>query len=99
MSDPVAEAALRAAIDLKLLVSAAYNKGRSVLAPHSLEERHGELYLKAVTIERDGRKPTQVKLGTFKMSGLTEVSLTRDMFPSEAIFAAAADTAAAAAKR
>ncbi len=95
MSDAVAEAALRSAIDLKLLVSAAYNKGRSVLAPHSIVEKHDELYLRAVTVERDGRKPTQLKLGTFKLSGLTEVSLTRDMFSDREIFGAAE----AAAKR
>lgn len=95
MSDPVAEAALRAAIDLKLLVSAAYNKGRSLLAPHSFVEKHGELYLRAVTVERDGRKPTQLKLGTFKLVGLTEVSLTRDLFSADEIFGAAE----AAAKR
>jgi hypothetical protein len=83
-----AETAIRMAIAKKVLISASYNKGRSMLAPHSIFTRHDELYLRAVTIERDGRPPREPKLGTFKLSGLSEVALTRRLFSAAATFRA-----------
>ena len=83
-----AEAAIRAAISKKVLISAGYNKGRSLLAPHSIFTRHDELYLRAVTVERDGRAPREPKLGTFKLSGLSDVQLTRKLFSAAATFRA-----------
>src|SRR5687768_6461336 len=58
---------LEFAIERSLMVSTAYNRGRSILAPHSLFAKHDELYLRAVTIERDGRAPREARLGTFKL--------------------------------
>jgi hypothetical protein len=83
-----AEAAIRTAISKKVLISASYNKGRSMLAPHSLFARHDELYLRAVTVERDGRQPREPKLGTFKLSGLSDLQLTRRLFSAAATFRA-----------
>lgn len=83
-----AETAIRTAIAKKVLISASYNKGRSMLAPHSIFTRHDELYLRAVTIERDGRAPREPKLGTFKLSGLSDVALTRRLFSAAATFRA-----------
>ena len=89
MTDPTneAEALVREAMAKRVLVAATYNKGRSTLAPHSLFERHGALYLRAVTMERDGRAPREAKLGTFKLAGLSEVERTRRLFSKAALFA------------
>ncbi|HEY0012580.1 MAG TPA: hypothetical protein VGB79_06960 [Allosphingosinicella sp.] len=89
MTDPTneAETLVREAMAKRVLLAATYNKGRSVLAPHSLFERHGELYLRAVTVERDGRPPREAKLGTFKLTGLSEVERTRRLFSKAALFA------------
>ena len=48
---------LEQAIAKRVCVTALYNRGQATLAPHSLFERHGELYLRALTVDYDGRKP------------------------------------------
>jgi hypothetical protein len=58
------------AIALRKCVEASYNRGVVKIAPHILYTRHGELFVDAVTIEREGRPPREVKIGTFKLSGL-----------------------------
>lgn len=63
------------AIVRQLRVSAVYNKGRVVLAPHILYRRNDNLYIDAVTIERDGAPPREMKLGTFKLDGLGDSQL------------------------
>lgn len=73
---------LEQAMTKRVLVEADFNKGRSLLAPHSIFTRHDEFYLRAQTVERDGRKPSAPKLGTFKLSGLSNVALTRKLFSS-----------------
>jgi hypothetical protein len=40
------------------------------LAPHILYTRHGDLFLDAVTVEREGKAPREIKIGTFKLAGL-----------------------------
>jgi hypothetical protein len=81
------EQILEFAIERSLMVSSAYNRGRSILAPHSLFTRHDELYLRAVTVERDGRAPREAKLGTFKLIGLGDLALTGRVFDRTALFA------------
>lgn len=81
------EQILEFAIDRSLMVSTAYNRGRSVLAPHSLFTKHDELYLRAVTVERDGRPPREAKLGTFKLIGLSDLALTDRSFDRDRMFA------------
>jgi len=51
-------------------IEATYNRMAVKLAPHILYTRHGELFLDAVTVEREGRPPKETKLGTFKLAGL-----------------------------
>jgi hypothetical protein len=82
-----AEAVIERAIAAKVLLSATYNRGQSVLAPHSLFTRHDALYLRAVTVERDGRRPKELRLGTFKLTGLSDVQRTRRLFSRAAVFA------------
>lgn len=75
------------AIKRKVCVTATYNRGQATLAPHSLFERHGDLFLRAVTVDYDGRKPREPKLGTFKLVGLSDVAVTRKLFSPKAVFA------------
>ena len=67
-------------------VEATYNNGRVVLAPHVAFTRHGEVYVGATTIERDGQPPREEKLGLFKLAGLASFALTERGFTPSAIF-------------
>jgi hypothetical protein len=61
-------------------VRATYNRGSVKLAPHILYKRDDALFLDAVTLERDGRTPRELKLGAFRLSGLTNLSATFEKF-------------------
>ncbi|MGR6328023.1 hypothetical protein ACU5AX_03055 [Sphingomonas sp. XXL09] len=65
-------------------ITATYNRGAVLLAPHILFTRHGEIYLDAVTLERDGKPPREEKMGTFKLDGLGAPTIVEDrpFFPS-----------------
>ena len=72
------------AIARRQCVSAIYNKARVTLAPHIVYTRHGELFVDAVAMERDGKPPREFKLGTFKLAGLGATAITSrrfDRFP------------------
>lgn len=69
-------------------VSATYNRGSVTLAPHALYTRHDEMYVDAVTLDRDGKPPREVKLGTFKLDGLNDLSLTGQEFAPSTLFSA-----------
>ncbi|WP_375194968.1 hypothetical protein [Sphingobium sp.] len=68
------------AIALQKCLMATYNKMVVKLAPHILYTRHDEMFIDAVTIEREGRPPRELKLGTFKLAGLNEVSVLDETF-------------------
>ncbi|CAH0349195.1 hypothetical protein BH11PSE5_BH11PSE5_21590 [soil metagenome] len=68
------------AIALRKCVQATYNRTVAMLAPHILYTRHDELYLDAVTVEREGQPPRELKLGTFKLAGLKDVLITNTPF-------------------
>ena len=68
------------AIALRKCVTATYNRLEMKLAPHILYTRHGELYVDAVALERAGKPPREVKIGTFKLTGLNDLKLGEDMF-------------------
>ena len=72
-------------------VAATYNRVDVTLAPHVLYTKHGDLHVDAVTLERDGRPPKEVKLGTFKLAGLSAVRLTPRRFERSALSDAAAE--------
>ena len=74
------------AIARRVCVSTTYNRTPIKLAPHILYTRHEELFIDGVTVERDGRKPKELKLGTFKLSGLTATELTRRLFVPQTLF-------------
>ncbi|AQR73054.1 hypothetical protein BXU08_04640 [Sphingomonas sp. LM7] len=67
-------------------VEATYNGGRVILAPHVAFTRHGEVYVGATTIERDGVPPREEKLGLFKLVGLAGFALAERGFTPSNIF-------------
>ncbi len=79
------------AIVRQLAVSATYNKGVVTIAPHILYTRHGEIYVDAITVERDGKPPREEKLGTFKLDGLVDPTITAKTFKPSALFEPAAE--------
>ena len=85
----------REAIARKRCVSGIYNKRAMILAPHVLFERHGDLHVRAVTVEIDGEKPREAKLGTFRLTGLRDVAITRKLFRPQPDLLAAAEPHAA----
>ena len=74
------------AIVRQLAVTATYNKGSVTIAPHVLYTRHGEIYVDAVTVERDGKPPREEKLGTFKLDGLGDPAVTARAFTPSTLF-------------
>jgi hypothetical protein len=74
------------AIVKQLCLAASYNRGEVVLAPHIVYTKHDELYVDAVTLERDGKPPREEKLGTFKLSGLVGPRVTPRRFTPSALF-------------
>ncbi|QNE33275.1 hypothetical protein F1C10_02455 [Sphingomonas sp. NBWT7] len=65
-------------------LAATYNLGAVTLAPHVVYTKHGEFYVDAVTLERDGKPPKEPKLGAFKIAGLGGIRMTPRRFtPSE----------------
>lgn len=74
------------AIVKRQALAATYNLGEVTLAPHAIYTRHDELYVDAVTVERDGKPPREVKLGTFKLAGLGGVRLTPRRFDTSSLF-------------
>lgn len=72
------------AIVRRLCLSAVYNRGVVTLAPHILYTKHDELHVDAVAIERDGKPPREIKLGTYRLSGLGELQvMDRPFVPVE----------------
>ena len=69
-----------------LTVTATYNKGTVTIAPHILYTRHGEIYVDAVTVERDGKPPREEKIGTFKLAGLGALRITPRRFQPSALY-------------
>lgn len=78
-------------VALKKCVTATYNKSKIVLAPHILYTRHDEMHVDAVTIEREGQPPRELKLGTFKLSGLKDVIVEDRQFEPSDLFDATAE--------
>lgn len=69
-------------------IAATYNRGEVTLAPHILYTKHGEIYLDALTIERDGNPPREAKIGAFKLSGLARLRITPRRFTPSELFEA-----------
>ena len=75
------------AIIRRKCISATYNRSRIVLAPHILYTRHGALHVDAVTVSRENMLPREIKLGTYKLDGLSELRvLDRDFAINTELF-------------
>lgn len=75
-----------AAIVKQRCVNVTYNRDKVVLAPHVAYTRHGELYVDAITVARNGMLPREEKLGTFKVTGLGTPKLTGRAFDVSALY-------------
>lgn len=74
------------AIARKKCVAATYNRMEVTLAPHILYTRHDDLFVDAVTIERNGQPPREIKLGTFKLAGLNQLDVRDRDFQTQPVF-------------
>lgn len=84
-ADTATPTILEAIVKLRC-VTAAWNRDKVVLAPHILYTRHGELFVDAVTVARNGMLPREEKLGTYKLAGLGGVRLAAREFAPSALF-------------
>ena len=74
------------AIVKQLAITATYNRAEVTLAPHIAYTKHGELYIDAVTLERDGKPPKETKVGAFKLAGLSPLRITARRFTASGLF-------------
>jgi hypothetical protein len=76
------------AIVRRQAVAATYNGVPVTLAPHVIYTRHDDLFIDAITLDRDGKPPKETKVGTFKLAGLNALRLTPRGFPKHPLFQA-----------
>lgn len=67
-------------------IAATYNRTAIVLAPHILYTKHDELFVDGVVVERNGLPPREPKVGTFKLAGLSGITLTDRTFFRDPLF-------------
>ena len=67
-------------------LAATYNRTDVTLAPHIIYTRHDDLFVDGVVVERDGKPPRELKVGTFKLAGLGDVRLTARAFFASPLF-------------
>ena len=77
------------AIARRRIVTARYNGGDMKLAPHVMFERHGELFVSALNLNKNWQSLDDRRLGHFKLAGLTLTELTDDEFEPLPSFEAA----------
>ena len=78
--EPSGEKTLFEAIARLRMVSASYNGREMRLAPHQLFSRHGELFIGAFNAGKNWRHDEEPRLGYFKVSGLSDITLMADTF-------------------
>ena len=83
---PAAPAIVLEAIVKQVALAATYNLADVTIAPHILYTRHGDLHVDAITLERDGKPPKEIKIGTFKLSGLGALRVTPRQFTPSKLF-------------
>jgi hypothetical protein len=64
------------AIERRLCLRWTYNRTAMLVAPQILFRKHEELFADAVVLERNGAAPAELKLGSFKLAGLSGLSLS-----------------------
>lgn len=68
------------AIARRRTVTAQYNGNVMNLAPHLLFERHGDLFVSALNMNKNWRSPEEQRLGQFKLDGLAATELRDETF-------------------
>src|SRR5262245_49926438 len=74
------------AVRRKLCIVAVYNRTNMTIAPHILYTKHDDLFIDGVVMLREGKVPAELKLGTFKLAGLNNVSLTAENFTVQPLY-------------
>lgn len=72
------------AIAKRLLLGADYNGVPLQLAPHQMYERHGDLHIGAINTAKVWREGEAPRLGSYKLAGLRNLTLSADPFEPEA---------------
>lgn len=71
---------MRLAIERKLCMTATYNRQAIIFAPHILYTKHDDPFVDGVVTLRDGKVPVELKIGSFKLAGLSGLSLSPSAF-------------------
>jgi hypothetical protein len=79
------------AIATRKCLEGVYNRQAVTLAPHILYTRHDELYVDAVTLERDGQRPREAKISSFKLTGIHDPRVGERPFEPQSVFDSTAD--------
>ena len=74
------------AIALKRAITAEYNGAEMLLAPHLLFSRHEDLFLSALNLRKTWRSEEEMRLGAFKLDGLSRIAVTEQEFEPMAGF-------------
>lgn len=81
------------AIARQRVVATCYNGERIRLAPHLLFERHGDLFIGALNLDKNWRADDEPRLGQFKLAGLGGAELLDETFDPLPSYEAAAPRA------
>lgn len=71
---------IQEAIAAKRFLEFTYNRMQMKVAPHVLYTRHGDLFLDAIPVERDGKSLIDPRLATFKLAGVENIQTTTTSF-------------------
>ena len=74
------------AIAHKKCIRVTYNRVEMLLAPHILYTKNDAYYLDAVAMERSGAAVRDKKIGSYHLSGLSDVALADRYFQPESLF-------------
>ena len=68
------------AIARRRVLEADYNGARVRLAPHLMFERHGDHYVSALNLDKKWRDGEEVRLGQYKLAGLSSPEVFDEAF-------------------
>ena len=74
------------AIVHKKCITVTYNRVEMLLAPHILYAKNDVYYLDAVALERSAATVREKKIGSYHLSGLSNVTLADRYFQPESLF-------------
>jgi hypothetical protein len=74
------------AIALRRCMAAQYNRLSLVLAPHVLYKRNDSYFIDAITLQRDGQPPREIKFGSYNLAGLSDLKAMDESFDIHPLF-------------